>query len=429
MQRLVYRDLIRFAVVLCCLPVGFASAAEHRAEGRLLIAADEVVEDDLYCFGDEITIDGQVKGDVVAAGRLIRVNGTVEGDLICAAQAIVINGKVSDDVRMAGQVLKIDDQASIGDDVFAAGFSLEATERSSINGELTYAGYQALLAGYVGENLTAGLVNCEIGGNVGGDVDLGVAADQTGAQAYTTGSPPPIPLPNVPPGLTIRETAEIVGDLDYESPEEATMAAEAQIAGEITYEQKVAEEAPLTPTERVLSVFRKYGALLIVGLGALLVAPTWTRGVSDNIRTRPFACLGLGIVGIAGCIVLPLFMLVGMILLAVITGLIQLTGLVPVVIVLGLSCIAMVLVSFWFSTAYLAEVVLSFVAGSWLLNLAKPTLGENRFLALFVGLVLLALISSVPYLGFIVGWLVVLLGLGALVCWLFRKMVSKPTPG
>ena len=342
----------------------------------------------------------------------IRVNGTVEGDLICAAQAIVISGKVGDDVRMAGQVLKIDDQASIGDDVFAAGFSLEATEQSSINGEMMYAGYQALLVGNVGEDLTAGLVNCEISGNVGGDVDLSVATDQTGAHVYTTGSPPPIPLPNVPPGLTIRETTKIAGDLDYVSPKDADISGEAQIVGEIKHEQKATEEKPpMTLTERAVSVLRKYGALLIVGLGVLLVAPTWTRGMPDNIRTRPFACLGLGVVGIAGCIVLPLIMSVAMIVLAVITGFVQLTGSVPVIIVLSLSCIVILLVSFWFSTAYLAEILLSFVAGSWLLSLAKPTMVENRFLALLVGLGLLALISSVPCLGFIVGWLVVLLGL------------------
>ena len=430
MQHLVTRLSIRFAVVLGCLPGDLASAAEHRAEGRLLIEAEEVVNDDLYCFGDEITIDGQIQGDVVAAGRLIRVNGTVEGDLICAAQAIVINGKVGDDVRMAGQVLKVDDQASIGDDVFAAGFSLETTEQSSIKGEMVYAGYQALLAGNVGENLTMGLVNCEISGGVDGDVDLSVATDQTGAQAYIAGSPLPIPLPQVPPGLTIRATTKIAGDLEYESPEQADIPAEAQVVGEMDYEPKaVGETPPLTPTEKVSSSLSKYGALFVVGLGVLLVTPTWVRGVSDNVRTRPFTCLGLGAAGIASCIVLPLIMLLTMIALAVITGFVQLTGLIPVVIVLGLSCIGMLLVSFWFSTAYLAKIVLSFVAGSWLLGLAKPTIRENRFLALFVGVVLLALISSVPYLGFIVGWMVVVLGLGALIGWLFRKIVPKPMLG
>ena len=80
MQSVTSRYLIRFAAVLGCLPVVWASAAEHRADGQLLISAEEIVEDDLYCFGDEITIDGQVKGDLVAAGRLIRVNGTVDGE-------------------------------------------------------------------------------------------------------------------------------------------------------------------------------------------------------------------------------------------------------------------------------------------------------------------------------------------------------------
>ena len=84
-------------------------------------------------------------------------------------------------------------------------------------------------------------------------------------------------------------------------------------------------------------------------------------------------------------------------------------------------------VGFWFFTTYLAEVVFGFFAGSWLLGLAKPTLGENRFLSLLVGLLLLALISTVPYLGSIVGWLVVLFGLGALVGWMIGKRRSDPT--
>jgi hypothetical protein len=82
---------------------------------------------------------------------------------------------------------------------------------------------------------------------------------------------------------------------------------------------------------------------------------------------------------------------------------------------------------FWFFTSYLAEIVLGCLAGSWLLDLAKPTPGEHRFLSLFAGLVLLALISSVPYVGSIVGWLVVLFGLGALVRWMFWKRTPEPT--
>ena len=117
-----------------------------------------------------------------------------------------------------------------------------------------------------------------------------------------------------------------------------------------------------------------------------------------------------------------------MIVLAVIAGVAKLTGLVSVVIVLGLAAGIMLVVSFWFFAAYLAEIALSVFAGRWLLGLASPSLGENRFLTLGAGLVLLALISRVPYLGPIVGWLAILLGLGASLLRICGKRPAAPVP-
>ena len=71
--------------------------------------------------------------------------------------------------------------------------------------------------------------------------------------------------------------------------------------------------------------------------------------------------------------------------------------------------------------------LLSFLVGSWLLGLVKPTPAENRFVSFLAGLVLLALICSVPYLGTIVGWFVILFGLGALVHWMLPKRAPEPT--
>jgi cytoskeletal protein CcmA (bactofilin family) len=405
-------------------------AAEFRAEDQSVVESDEIVEDDLYIFGDEVTIDGVVKGDVIAFGRLIKLNGSVEGDFVAAGQAIVISGKVADDVRIAGQVLKIDKQAAITDDLIAAGFSLEFMEAGSIDGDLVYAGYQALVGGDVAGKVKGGLVNCEISGRVGGDVELSVGGDPAGANAYTSGSPPPVSMPNVPEGLTIRDTAQIDGALKYQSQNEANIASDAQITGEISHTrpQIQAQQAP-TPAERALRIVAQYSTLLIIGLCVVMLAPNWTRRMSDNISTRPLACLAFGAAAIIAVIVLLPCILVLMIALAVIFGVVNLTSMVPVVIVLGLSGGAMLVVSFWFFATYLAEIVLSFFAGSWLLRWAQPTLGENRFLSLLAGLVLLAIISSVPYLGSIVGWLVVLFGLGALVVWLFSKRpVNRRSP-
>lgn len=426
MKLFVVRSLFPFAAIACWLLIGFDGSlgAEFRSDERPTVEADEVIQDDLYIFGDEVTIDGEVKGDVIAFGRVIRVNGLVEGDLIAAGQAIVISGEVADDVRMAGQVLKIDKDAAIGDEVIAAALSLEIEDETSIGGDLVYAGYQALLAGDIAGKVQGAMANCEISGHVAGDVDLSVNGDESGAQAHTGGSPPPISFPRVPAGLTIRDTAQLDGGLKYKSPDEADIAAGAQITGKIEHERpQVHAKRPPTPAEKAWSIVRRYAALLIVGLCVVLVAPTWTRRMSDNIQARPLVSLGLGVAGIVGFIVLLIVIAVGMIVLAVIAGSVKLTSLVPVVIVLGLLGGAMLAAGFWFFTVYLAEIVLGFFAGRRLLGLVNRPLGENRYLSLTVGLVLLAFISSVPYLAPIVGWLAVLFGLGALILWMFRKRV------
>lgn len=431
MKRHVVRAFSLLAAFAWCLAGGFQglSAAEFRSEERPVVEADEVIEDDLYMFGDEVTIDGEVRGDVIVFGRLIRLNGSVEGDFIAVGQAIVISGEVGDDARMGGQVLRIDKEAEIVDDVIAGGFSLEKMEASSIGGDLVYGGYQALLAGGIGGDVLAAMSNCEINGQIDGDVNVAVEGDQAGPQAYTSGSPPPISLPSVPPGLTIRDSAQINGGLKYYSRDEADIEADAAIAGEIEHERPPAETTrPPTPAEKAFRVLREYASLLIIGLCVVLVAPTWTRRISDNVKTRPLASLGLGVVGVVGFFVLLPVVMVVTVALAVLAGVVNLTDLVPVVIVLGLSGGILLAVGFWFLTVYLAKIILSFFAGRWLLGLATPALGENRFLALLIGLVLLALLSSVPYLGSIIGWLVGLIGLGAVVGWLFWKRPEEPFP-
>ena len=62
MKRFVMGDaalMIRIAGWLLFACTGL-SAAEFRAEEQSVVESDEVIEDDLYIFGDEVTIDGQV---------------------------------------------------------------------------------------------------------------------------------------------------------------------------------------------------------------------------------------------------------------------------------------------------------------------------------------------------------------------------------
>lgn len=63
--------------------------------GDYTLNKEEIIEDDLYVSGGNITISGIVDGDLLAAGENILVDGTVTGDIYSAGNSIKITGNVS----------------------------------------------------------------------------------------------------------------------------------------------------------------------------------------------------------------------------------------------------------------------------------------------------------------------------------------------
>lgn len=63
--------------------------------GDYILSKEEIIEDDLYVSGSNITISGIVDGDLLAAGENILVDGTVTGDIYSAGNSIKITGNVS----------------------------------------------------------------------------------------------------------------------------------------------------------------------------------------------------------------------------------------------------------------------------------------------------------------------------------------------
>ena len=49
--------------------------------GDYTLSKEEIIEDDLYVSGSNITISGIVDGDLLAAGENILIDGTVTGDI------------------------------------------------------------------------------------------------------------------------------------------------------------------------------------------------------------------------------------------------------------------------------------------------------------------------------------------------------------
>ena len=377
-------------------------------------------------FGNTISVGGTVEGDLIVAGQSVEIGGTVERDLIVAGQAIEIGGTIEDDARIAGQALLLSQGALVDDDLIAAGYSLENETESAVGGTLLYAGYQALLSGSVDEDFSGAVNALELGGEVSGDVDADVDGEGGGPAPPTFAPAPQVEIPTVDPGLTLTDSARVGGDLTYESGAEAQVSPEAQIEGEVVREERPAtqeEEEPASPmVDAVLDNLRSLVALVVVGLLLVWIAPNWIRRLADTVRARPLPTLGWGVVGFLVFLALAIAILLVTVLLAVIFGLLTLGSLVLLTISLGVVAETVMFLAFFISTSYLAQIVVSFLAGSLLLGRALPNRAAGRVLPLVIGLILYVLLRFVSVLGPIVSLVVVLFGLGALFSWIGTKL-------
>jgi hypothetical protein len=80
---------------------------------------------------------------------------------------------------------------------------------------------------------------------------------------------------------------------------------------------------------------------------------------------------------------------------------------------------------------YVAEIIVGYLAGRWLLRRTQPAWAEQSVVPLVIGLALVVILRAVPWLGGLVAVLVVLLGLGALWQWSrarFERARPAPAP-
>ncbi|WP_298582798.1 polymer-forming cytoskeletal protein [uncultured Kocuria sp.] len=410
--------LLATALAGVLLTAPAAGAAEIRGEENVVVAADEVVDDDLYVTGGDVVVDGTVRGDLLVAGGTVTVNGTVEGDLMAAAQTVVIEGTVGDDARVASQVLLLGEQARVADDLVTAGYSLETRPGAEIGGDVLLGAYQALLAGTIDGDVTAGAAALALAGAIGGDVQADVgSADEVGAAwAPTTG----VTVPQVDPGLTVTDAARLDGDLSYRSGTEAAIAPGAEIAGEVVYDPVVVEEdpaAPAGPLALLIAGLRLFVTLFVVGLLALWLLPRTLNGAAGTLRSRPWLSLGWGALAVAGTAVALLAVLVVSILLAIALGWLTLAGLAAAVVATGVVLDLVLVLGLVLAVALLAPVVVGYTTGGLLLRDPAPAGFGKRVLALALGLLIYVLLRAVPFLGPVVALLVALFGVGALVVW------------
>ncbi len=147
-----------------------AHAADIRTGERVVIAADEVIDDDLIVSAQFVEVNGTVTGDLVATGTIIIINGSVGGSVMVAAQSVEVRGAIDGSLYGAAYSLLLGEGAAVKRNVLFGGFSAATEAGSEVGRDFHVAGYQMLHNGRIGGDLNVSTVALQLNGAVGGDV-------------------------------------------------------------------------------------------------------------------------------------------------------------------------------------------------------------------------------------------------------------------
>jgi cytoskeletal protein CcmA (bactofilin family) len=343
-----------------------AMAADIRNGQTVVIPAGEIVTDDVYASGMRVEVAGTIRGDLVAAAQSVVITGEVTGDLLVMAQDVRVLGRVGGSVR--AMAMRVEVTGAVQEDLVALANTVVVPAGATVGRDLLLAAQTATIDGAVGRNVRGSAGNLTINDGVRGNVegDFG--------------------------HLTIGPQAAIGGDVKYRSPYEATIAQGAKIGGRVEY----------TPVHKpgtfpwLLAIFvawlRGLVGLFLFSLLIAWILPRYSTRAVETISRRPWTSLGIGVLAL---IVVP-------IVAAIIFGVGLFVG------------------GWWIATVLLA--------GLWLLgalSYAVVTLGFGRVLSQWLGFAgawmpwkvlaaaaVLLVLLLIPFLGALVGFLIVAVGIG-----------------
>ncbi len=435
--------LFSIFTLLALVALAFATPArafDGRTGDVVEIKEDEVIEDDVYVTATEFTLNGTVKGDLVVFGETIVINGTVEGDLIAAGQSVTINGKVTDDARIAGAALTVSKTAFIGGDIIAAGASLENEKDSTVKGDVVVGAGQALLDGKIGDDVLAGTGSLELNGEIGGDVKAEVGDPEEGGPPMSMFFPQSgISFPSIKPGFNVGKDAKIAGNLEYTQSKDVKIPA-GVVVGKTTRNEPVVDPekvvVPPTPAEKAITwtfdLLRTIVTWIIFGLLLGWLVPLFMKSLMDKMKSQPAASFGWGVVAYAAFFFVLLLILVVIIVGGVLFGFLTLGSMSGTIVWVGILAIFALILGFVLITVFLTKIVVAWLSGKLILSRIKPELAEHKVWPLVLGVVIVALLVALPFVGWLFKWLAMFLGLGALwICgreaWQARKAVAVTT--
>lgn len=429
------------ALLLVGLVPGQVYAFETRNAETIVIAADETVENDLVIRASEFTLDGTVNGNLTVYADRVLVNGDVLGNLVVVGDTLTLNGDVTGtltaggrevtiggsarNARVGAQFVTLTNEASIARSLHVGAATLTQQEGSTIGTDLVFVGIYAAMLGEVGGNRAS-------------------PASPSNGDADDSTPPPATPAPTAPANTDDPGTDDATATPRNED-ERTSNAGNIQLialmqdhtpqaqpaAAPLAQDDATGESAATANGGALLTwlaeTLRRFASVSLIGIVLLSLLPTMVRGASDKLVQRPVLAAGLGVVAIPVLLLFPIILVFAITLLFMLFSTLTLEALVSMTLVTGAISVIGTVVAVTIIIVYVGHIVTGYTVGTLYLQRVKPEWAGNRYIPMLIGVLLFSILRGMPVIGFGVGLISTLLGLGAL--WLYwTRRPSEPIP-
>ena len=312
-------------------------------------------------------IEGTVTGDLIVAGESIRIRGRVDGLVIAMGESVQLEGTFGGSVLGLGETVDVRN-ASLGANFTGAGERITLQQDVQITGNAAAAGEEVELHGTIARDLIAAGGRVTLLGQVGG-----------GMRGYAG-------------RIELADSARVGGNLTVraENEDAVLIAPGATISGSTDIEPWPEEPNRYTTVDHYLGEVLQVLAAFVTGLVLFRFVPALAE-VELAGSTETLITAGIG----------------ALVLIA--------TPVLCVVAMLTLIGAPLGIMTFlvWLAALYAAGIVISSYVGRLLLPGA-----DGRAIPLLLGLVLLVVLSDLPFVGGPVKLVAGILGLGMIAQWI-----------
>lgn len=351
---------------------------------------------DNFTAGSTITQTYDAAGDIFTAGEVVTISGRSGGDVHVAGMDLDVGTNTDADLYAAGATVTI--RANVADDVTAMGYSIRLSPNAAVGGNARLLGRAIVIDAPIAGALTAAAGEVTLNNIVRGDVRI--TAEK----------------------ISFGPDAQILGQLVYASEDEMRIPERVIPADRVRHEvwtkgpmwdemRRSWEDAEMPMLPTFMTLFSAFlitlAFFVVIGSIFLTFAPGPVSRMRRDIADRPGQVFLLGILG-----------------LSMLFGLVPITALTIIGIPFVPFAVLLIVVA-WTLGYLLAAYAIAMRVMAWMGGPANPAL-LIRLLVMAVAVCAVTLLNFIPFVGWIINYTLVLLGIGGMTSALFNWLIGNP---